>query len=385
MKAGFELVEPAGTARISAAASLQYYAPYAAVVLPHLLAPSLPWLPVWVVFGLVPLLDLVLPDDNSNVTEDDRREHEEDVAFKLPLYLWVPASYYVFLRGLGVVAAGRWTAGSLAGTVLATGLATGGVGFGVAHELFHHSSRLERGTAHVLLALTCYTHFMVEHVAGHHKRVGTPDDPASNLTGESIYRFVPRSAAGGFASALRKVGALEIARLYTGPACVLVLVAAAYGAAGVAFYFAQAAGAVFIIEMVNSLEHVYLRRERLADGTYEPVTPRHSWNASNVLTNALFFKVQRHSDHHANSKRRYFALRTFRESPTLPLGYSGMLVLSLFPRLFDWVMRPIMREYNAGGLVTPGKGRDRAAAFVVVWFVAATLVASATGAVPVLF
>ncbi len=45
----------------------------------------------------------------------------------------------------------------------------------------------------------------------------------------------------------------------------------------------------------------------------------------------LLYHLQRHSDHHANPTRRYQTLRDFEESPVLPTGYAGMIVLALVP------------------------------------------------------
>ena len=60
-------------------------------------------------------------------------------------------------------------------------------------------------------------------------------------------------------------------------------------------------------------------------------TLRTRWNSNNVATNVLLYHLQRHSDHHANPTRRYQTLRDFEESPVLPTGYAGMIVLALFP------------------------------------------------------
>lgn len=37
--------------------------------------------------------------------------------------------------------------------------------------------------------------------------------------------------------------------------------------------------AVFMLETVNYIEHYGLMRKKDAEGTYEPVNIRHSWNA----------------------------------------------------------------------------------------------------------
>ena len=73
---------------------------------------------------------------------------------------------------------------------------------------------------------------------------------------------------------------------------------------------------------------------------YERVDPTHSWNSNNIATNVLLYHLQRHSDHHANPTRRYQALRDFEESPVLPTGYAGMIVLALVPPVYRRVMDP---------------------------------------------
>src|SRR3546814_19780831 len=73
---------------------------------------------------------------------------------------------------------------------------------------------------------------------------------------------------------------------------------------------------------------------------YERVLPMHSWNSNYIVTNIFLHHLQRHSDHHANPTRRYQTLRDFEESPVLPTGYAGMIVLALFPPLWRRVMDP---------------------------------------------
>jgi alkane 1-monooxygenase len=64
----------------------------------------------------------------------------------------------------------------------------------------------------------------------------------------------------------------------------------------------------------------------------------------------LLYHLQRHSDHHANPTRRYQTLRDFEESPVLPTGYAGMIVLALFPPLWRRVMDPRVLAHFGGDL-----------------------------------
>ena len=95
---------------------------------------------------------------------------------------------------------------------------------------------------------------------------------------------------------------------------------------------------------------------------YERVDPTHTWNSNNIATNVLLYHLQRHSDHHANPTRRYQSLRDFEESPVLPTGYAGMIVLAIVPAVWRRVMDPRVLAHFDGDLsranLSPRK-RDR--------------------------
>jgi alkane 1-monooxygenase len=62
----------------------------------------------------------------------------------------------------------------------------------------------------------------------------------------------------------------------------------------------------------------------------------------------VLFHLQRHSDHHAFAKRPYQVLRHHDDSPQMPSGYAGMVVLALIPPLWRAIMDPKVRAYYAG-------------------------------------
>lgn len=111
----------------------------------------------------------------------------------------------------------------------------------------------------------------------------------------------------------------------------------------------MASGGIFILELINYIEHYGLRRNRLQDGTYEKVNIRHSWNAPHRISNYLFFKLQRHSDHHENSYKPYQILCSYEDSPMLPHGYLVCLLIACFPRYWFDMMDPLVREYRKEG------------------------------------
>lgn len=83
-----------------------------------------------------------------------------------------------------------------------------------------------------------------------------------------------------------------------------------YGLQAFVFFILQVLGAVFYLEAINFIEHYGLQRKKLDNEQYEKVTIKHSWNAPHRLSNYLFFKLQRHSDHHENSTKPYQILLT---------------------------------------------------------------------------
>lgn len=47
---------------------------------------------------------------------------------------------------------------------------------------------------------TLNIHFTTEHVFGHHRKVATPDDPASAEKGDNVYSFFLKSYFGAYKS-----------------------------------------------------------------------------------------------------------------------------------------------------------------------------------------
>jgi alkane 1-monooxygenase len=245
------------------------------------------------------------------------------------------------------------------GCVLGCGI-MGALGINCAHELLHKRNPYERGLAQISLLCSAYLHFMNEHTIGHHNRVATPEDPATSRYGETFYQFWPRTVFGGFSSAwhlekerLSKAGLplwsyhnLMISWLAS-PVLLAASILFFLGPSAAIFYIVQAVIGFSHLEAVNYIEHYGLVRGKIGDGLYEIVSPLHSWNAPFTITNFFLFKLQRHSDHHAYPTRRYQILRSFPESPQLPTGYAGMVVLSLIPPLFFRVMNPLVDNVRA--------------------------------------
>ena len=106
-----------------------------------------------------------------------------------------------------------------------------------------------------------------------------------------------------------------------------------------------------LLETVNYLEHYGLQRDEIRPGVYERVQPRHSWNSNRSFGRILLYELTRHSDHHFLASRKYQTLRHFEESPQLPGGYPGMMLLALLPPLWFHVMHRELARYQ--GQISP--------------------------------
>lgn len=309
----------------------------------------------WLFVGLA-VIDQAVGLDLSDPPAQTARDR---TFFRLAVWAWVPVQFSLLAWSFWVV--DTWTLSLVewAGLIGAVGSITGAGGITVAHELMHRKSRFERALAELLMATCSYTHFCIEHVHGHHRRVGTRDDPATARLGETFYSFWVRSVFGGVASAWH----LEAARLKRrgkavfGPsnrmlryAAELVLIYAVlwalFGWKGVGFFAAQGIFGFTLLEIINYLEHYGLTRREVAPGRFEPVKPHHSWNTSRRITNMYLINLGRHSDHHHQPGRRYQDLRHIADAPQLPMGYPAMVGLALVPLLWHWLMDPRVEEWR---------------------------------------
>jgi alkane 1-monooxygenase len=314
--------------------------------------------PLGITFVAVPIVDVLMGIDTRNAPERPPGRLAM-LTLRLATWLAIPAQAAMLLWGAWVASRPSISHIELAGVVTSVGVTGGVIGITVAHELIHRSKRADRVLGGVLLVMVFYVHWAIEHVAGHHHRVATREDPATARLGEPLPAFVVRSVAMGFLSAWQIETARNARRGIRSPlrnrvlwsvlgSCALAaLLGALFGPRAVAFFFAESAVAIAFLETVNYIEHYGLERRLLRPGVYERVTPLHSWNASHRLTNALLFNLQRHSDHHVWPTRPYYTLRHHAESPQLPLGYAGMALLAMVPPLWRRVMDPRVEAHRA--------------------------------------
>lgn len=219
------------------------------------------------------------------------------------------------------------------------GVTAGYSGIVLGHELVHRRNRFQFFLGRLLLMFVCYEHFTTEHVRGHHPRVGTRDDPATARFGETFPVFLRRTVPAQFKSAwhLEKVRNGDATMKWYDPrmlrhrvlqgviaeALIITGYFVFFGWLAAFFFVMQARMAVLLLEAVNYIEHWGLTREG------KSVTNFDSWDTDRWFTLYTLIGLSRHSDHHARASRPYHMLRHFDESPKMPSGYYGTIVLAM--------------------------------------------------------
>ena len=319
--------------------------------------------PVLFYFGFVPLMDIVFGEDGDNPPEEVVEKLAEDQYYRVLLFLSIPILYASFLLAMAAIIWGNlpwWAALMMA---VSAGVSSGG-GLTMAHELGHKPNKLDQLGAKIILALSGYAHFCIEHNKGHHTQVATPEDPASSKLGESVYAFafreLPGAAKRGWDAEAKRLTVKgfkvwswrnDLLQGYAVAGLIAAGLVAIGGLAILPFILIHHFVAWIQLTLANYVEHYGLMRQKRENGRYEPCEPRHSWNTNHIVSNLMLFHLQRHSDHHSNPMRPYQTLRNFDELPRLPSGYPGSFVLAHIPPLWRKVMDPKVMAW-AGGDIT---------------------------------
>jgi alkane 1-monooxygenase len=314
----------------------------------------IPLIYVWV---LIPAIELFQKPDDRNMEAAEEEIARHDRNYDIWLYMVVIFQYvalFLFLRSI-------WQGGSpwweQCGKLLVMGLLCGTFGINVAHELGHRNNRFEQLLAKTLLLSSLYMHFFIEHNKGHHRRVSTPEDPATARCGESVYAFYFRSMVFSYISAwqianndLKKKGLPafhwknEMLQYQLIQIAFISLVGLVFGWRESLFFVGAAFIGALLLETVNYIEHYGLERGKKENGTYERVMPEHSWNSNHVIGRIVLFELSRHSDHHYVASRKYQVLRHHDGAPQMPTGYPGMMILSLITPVWYAVMNPRVKK-----------------------------------------
>ncbi len=332
---------------------------------------ALAWVGPALVHGVVPALDRLIGEDESNPPDEAIKEMENDKYYNLITKAFIPSQYALTILGAWLATRDNVPMIDRIGLTVSVG-ALNGIAIVTGHELGHKHERHNRIGAMFALAPTFYTHFAVEHNFGHHKRVSTPEDPASSRLGESFWKFLPRTVIGGFKSAIeietqrlqRKGKGFwslenELLQGWAITAGFVGVTTAICGPRAIPFLLAQGAYGASLLEVVNYVEHYGLLRQQDENGKYERTSPEHSWNSNYVVTNLVLYQLQRHSDHHAFPTRSFQSLRHFPKAPQLPGGYASMLLPAYIPGWWFSLMDQRVVDHYEGDITKANIDPDR--------------------------
>ena len=303
------------------------------------------------VFILIPVLELILPKNEKNYSDSEITSRLKNKLYDGMLYfnvIIVYGSLYYVLTKTYTTSVPFFES---IGMILSLGVILGSNGINVAHELGHRKKLYERILGKLLLIPSHYTHFFIEHNYGHHLHVSTPDDPSTARINQSLYAFWIQSVFGTYGKAWKIQGKLNQVESrsffslrhdmlwYTLIQVVyLISIFFFFGVDGFIIAFCAGVVGFLLLETINYIEHYGLKRNLLQSGRYERVTKKHSWNSNHILGRIMLYELTRHSDHHYKSQKKYQLLEYHDESPQMPFGYPGSMVLSLVPPLWFKVM-----------------------------------------------
>ena len=159
------------------------------------------WLPVFFAWLLIPLLEIFIRPDPSNMSAAEEEMARKNKGYDILLYMVVAFQYLALYEFLQSMKQDILTPLETAGRITVMGMLCGVFGINVGHELGHRVNKGEQALAKALLLTSLYMHFFTEHNKGHHKRVATPEDPSSARYNEPVYFFYFRTIIFSYFSA----------------------------------------------------------------------------------------------------------------------------------------------------------------------------------------
>ncbi|MBE0623913.1 MAG: fatty acid desaturase [Burkholderiales bacterium] len=317
-----------------------------------------PWLAPILVFGLCPVLGLLIGQDRALPVVGLHRH---------PLLLayldFLPRIYALVWIAILTWAAGYASRMNLSGPALAALTVSVGLGSATAictaHELMHRRSQFDVLLARLMTALCLYGHMVIEHFH-HHANFGDIAAGATAPRGMSIYHF----ASADFLHGLRNAWTVESARMrrcrvgwwhnrmIQDYALALVLALAffaSFGSAGLILFIGQAAFAIFCFEVITYVHHYGLVREDAEEAGAQHAWAHHCW-----ITNCLTFNNTFQSDHHLRPTTPYYELHSMHGAPRLPASYFTMFCVALVPPFWRFLM-----DHRLDALADARRDRNR--------------------------
>jgi len=302
-------------------------------------------------FILIPLLEILLKETDKNYSEIEKENRLNNFLFDIILYLNIPLTFTLLIYGLNKLVFNYHETYEIVGLLFSLGILLATNAINVAHELGHRKMVVDRALSKILLLPCLYMHFYLEHNLGHHKNVGTKEDPATANFNQTLFHFWIESVIKQYINAwiiqlkILKTGHRSFFSIKNDMFCYtifqivyLFILYALFDLTGMIYGIIMAVISFLFLETINYIEHYGLKRNKLPSGRYERVEKFHSWNSNHIIGRIVLYELTRHSDHHYKSSKKYQILENISESPQLPFGYPTSMLLAAFPPLWFYIM-----------------------------------------------
>lgn len=315
---------------------------------------------MWVTFAGLPLIDLICNFESISLNETDQKLLAKQTKWIYPLYAFVLADALSYVWAIYSITTLNFSWLQIAGIALTVGH-SGAVGVAVSHELIHRRSKFAKIIATLNLVRSYKSYFTIEHIETHHSKVATPLDPDSAPLGMpwyiSVTQMMVRTRIGTWNLEARRMKSKGKSTFSLSNAMLWMLAAEAALTmvllfktcwAVIIMHFVAALVTNIIESMTQYIEHYGLTRKEIAPGVYEPVTMKHSWNAPAMAQDFMLFKIQRHSDHHANPYKPYQSLIHPVGAPEYPMGYGQILGIAFNTQKWFEIVNPLAIRAQKG-------------------------------------
>ena len=305
-------------------------------------------------FGIFPFLELLIKPFSKNLPKEEITAISRSKIFSFIAYLSVPIQLYCLYEFFEHLNMRELNSVEIIGYISSMGIVCGVIAINIAHELGHRKNRFEQFLAEILLLTSLENHFIPYHNMGHHLNVGSVKDPATARKNETLYFFWIRSHFTGYfqawqlefkrAAKKKSIFANRMIWYTLSQIVFLSVIYMIYGQFALLMFIAAASFGILLLETVNYIEHYGLLRQIKENGKLERVQANHSWNSNHIIGRTILYELLRHSDHHYMASMHYQILDSLENSPQMPTGYPGMMLLSLIPALWFRVMNKRLQK-----------------------------------------
>jgi alkane 1-monooxygenase len=120
-------------------------------------------IPMWIGYAVLPFLDLLFTNDDTNVSKKYEKAFENDHRFLIPMYALFLCDILMYVWTIYLFISGEVTSWRTTISITLTAAHSNGLTGLMGHELFHKRSPLHKTVGTFTLCKFFYGHFVLEH------------------------------------------------------------------------------------------------------------------------------------------------------------------------------------------------------------------------------